>query len=522
MKQDRYYLIGFMIVSLLLKLTVININGGEYTDGILQLLVFKIDSGLYPPLYGALSYLVSLFGTDLETAGKIVSISASVLTLVPLFYMAKFLAGSTSAKFSLILFSVCALQWRWSLRVMTDSLYLFFSTLALYCIIRTVAAYLDSRKTSERESQMGLIVISDRFFACGIIVSALSVLTRYQGIVFAPLIAITGILLIIMRWRVSRGLKISVVPPWSSFALLSWITVPIWMWYHGFVHQGQFSERAVQTNQGMMLAWWNTFESFVLISPYYFGYPIMVLAIAALLNKLGQIEPGRKKAFIWCWLIPSLLLLVLHSIFGSFQYRYMLPILPLGCIVAGIGATNLEDYFRLREKAWVFRMAFMGGIIYLAFQSLSVVYLQSETFADQKIVAKKLKEYPKEVPVYANELYGSFEKLRCVKLSYWSDREVKSIFDSKTNDGIAKLPIGSLVILGTQYGGDSSVQGLFHSLSEKYVMEPVYQNPIFSRITPIHDDIMANPMFNQNPMMWVMRYVPQQFSTQMFLVKSVK
>ena len=41
-----------------------------------------------------------------------------------------------------------------------------------------------------------------------------------------------------------------------------------------------------------------------------------------------------------------------------------------------------------------------------------------------------------------------------------------------------------------------------------------------SRVIPIFDDVMSNPTFNQNPMMWIMRYTPQDFDTYLFKVEA--
>lgn len=522
MKHDRIYLLGFMLVNLILKCLLININGGEYTDGILQLLVFENKSGLYPPLYGGLSALIGFLGIEAETAGKIVSILASVLTLVPIFYLARYLAGNTAARFALLLFSVSALQWRWSLRVMTDSLFLLLSTSALYYLVKSVGGLRELSDRTDRAGSTRLLLDLDKTVAGAILFSALATLTRYQGIIFLPVVGILFLWYFVKRLTNAKSLGVSNLPVFSLISVMSWVAVPLWMYFHGFVHQEQFSERAVQDTWGMALAWWNTFESFILISPYYLGYPLVLLSCAAFRHTGGSVERQRRNAFLIVSAVFGLLLLVLHSAFGSFQYRYMMPLLPVFCILGGIGAVVLEDYFRLRDKPKIFSFLIIVSVCYLAFQSLAVVFLQSQTFADQKQAAEKIRSLPIDTSVYSNELYGSFENLRSLKLSYWSGRKVGSIYDSNQSDGIRLFNDGDVIILGTHYGGDDAVRELFHILDSRYRLTPMLPQSLVSVITPVHDDIMSNPMFNQNPTMWVMRYIPQRFSTQIFVVNGKK
>src|SRR5438045_3960305 len=108
--------VGFILLNLGAKGVMGRINQAEYTDGILQLNIFSIKSGLYPPLYGGLAWLVSHTGVGLETAGRIVSIIAGSFAVIPIFLMTRRMFGMCAAKFAAILYTISPLPWRWSVR----------------------------------------------------------------------------------------------------------------------------------------------------------------------------------------------------------------------------------------------------------------------------------------------------------------------------------------------------------------------------------------------------------------------
>jgi hypothetical protein len=92
-RGDGWYVGGFVLANLALKLALVNFNGGSYTDGIIQLQTSGHGPlarlGLYPPLYGEIAQIVSKAGVPLELAGRAVSAVAGSLALVPVFLMTR-------------------------------------------------------------------------------------------------------------------------------------------------------------------------------------------------------------------------------------------------------------------------------------------------------------------------------------------------------------------------------------------------------------------------------------------------
>ena len=112
-------------ISLVVKLTLIRLNGGEYTDGIIQLQLWNSPVVFFPPGYGLASRVLGFLTGDPAMAGRLVSILASAAVL-PVFYRLAFqvLKDERASVWAVLFLALSPIFNRWSLRVMTDSLFL--------------------------------------------------------------------------------------------------------------------------------------------------------------------------------------------------------------------------------------------------------------------------------------------------------------------------------------------------------------------------------------------------------------
>lgn len=473
---------------------------GEYTDGILQLTVLESRAGLYPPLYGALArglHWAAGGALPLEAAGRFLSNLAASLCILLVYAMGRQLAGAHAAWLGALLFAVAPLQWRWAERVMTDSLYMLLGTTALCALVQAWSLMRESSAEAEK-------MAASRWLGLAVFAGGMATLTRYQGILLAPLLGAGFVLYV----RCYRQVSIHAIA-----AGLAWLLVPAWMYFNGFVHQSQFASRTGPTALATFGAWWNTLESFLLVSPYYFGYPVVAMALVGAMAARRYAAAWALRPLAITWAVYAVLLLGLQAAFGSFQYRYMLPLLPVVAALAGCGFVHAERKFR--QAPGVPRWLLILSVIYLAFSTASVVFLQSgRAFQDQRQAADYIRgNIPADTAVFSNERYGSFTALGSIKASYWSGRTVKLLESPEQ-----PLPDGSILMLSTAYGGTDAVRAIMQMLEPRYTLSPLTTEPFQSRLVPLLDDIMVNPMFNQNPTGWVMRYVPQQFATQLFRV----
>lgn len=499
-RDGRRYLLGFVAANLALKLALVPLNRGEYTDGILQLLVFDIPAKLYPPLFGALAWLVSLGGLELDTAGRVVSAVAGALAVIPVYWMAMRLRGATAARFAALLFTLSPMVLRWSCHAMTDSLFLALcaATMAL-----CAGAWAGLREGApRRRTDLGL--------AAAVLCGALASLTRYQGAFLAIVIALP-----LLAWvRRHRAL-----PPATILAGVAWLALPAWIWHHGFVHGGQFSARSSGQWISTFLDYLNLAESFVYIAPYYFGLPVVALGLAGLFKSDRRAPYTR--VFLTLWALWGVIIVVLQSMFQSFQYRYMMPVLPALLALAGAGCAVVEDWLVARGRRGVFSALFAASMAYMALFSCAVLVFQRETFGDQRDAANEIRRRFPDATLFSNEQYGGFENLECVKMSFWVGRQVHSLAPYLSERGDRRparyFPPGSVLALSNAYGGDAMVDGLCTHVNLYYHMRNV--GSFSATVYPILDDVMVNPMFNQNPMGWVLRYKQQSFSTHIFLLE---
>jgi hypothetical protein len=409
------------------------------------------------------------------------------------------LFGRDAARITALLFTLSPLVLRWSSHVMTDSLFLALSAGAMYFAVK---CWMLSREEAAREKM-------DSALAWSTALAALATYTRYQGVLLLLPLALAAVAV----------MRAGCFPVRTLVAAILWFAPVEYILSRSGVHAGQFASRTAGAIVPTLAAYWNTLESFVLIAPYYFGYPVAALAIfGAMVAARGTSAVGP---FAWMFAIWATSLLLLHAAFGSFQYRYMLPLLPGVLALAGHGAHQLYLAAVARRAYPIYSACMLFSLAYLALFSTAVMVFQRQTFADQKQAALYLRQHSAAADaLFANERYGDFTQLGCVKLSFWSGRKVELMYDPESGR-LRDLPVGSWVALGNEYGGNRAVEALAHELQAKYQLEPV-QPAFTAQITPLMDDIMVDPLFNQNPTGWVLRYTPQLFNTHVLRITGRK
>lgn len=485
-------------VNIAVRLPFWGINGGEYTDGILQLNVFTIKAGLYPPLYGSLAWLAALTGLELQTAGQLVSLAAASLGVIPIYLMTARHYSPGAARFAALFYTLSPLVMRWSLRVMTDALFL--SLVA--GVFALIAAGLDRRREDGRRWA------ADAPLAAANLLAVAAALTRYQGALLGVIVLLAGAI----AWRRTRRL-----PLFTCLSFAVWALLPWWAIEYGFAHGGQFSERRAGDIGMTLLAYWNLLESFVLIAPFYFAYPVAAFFLIGALRATGGAVHGRTTLALFTLFAAGIL--VAQAAFGSFQYRYMMPLLPGILAVAGAGAAWAEERAYYLGRSWMFRAALIVSVIWCTGQSIAVVLLQSGAFADQREAADYVRDkVPPGTRVLANERYGNFHELGCVKLAFWSGKPVEPITEPAGNGALRlrELREGDILILGNQYGGNDAVAALSAEIASRHRLVPLVRYQ--AQVVPLFDDIMVQGAFNQNPLGWVLRYTPQEFETRVLRV----
>ncbi len=479
-------ILGVLILfNLFLRILFFNINAAEYTDGILQITLFKTPNTLWPPFYTVLSMLVKPVAGSMEAAGKVVSLLASVALLIPLFFLASRMFDRKVATYTCIFYSVSPVILRWSVRVMTDALFAALFLTAIYFFI----AFIDT-SNEKKNARLRMAVLF-------LFVSGLATLTRYQGVLLLPLALI---IFIIMVRSAPRFVPVLIL------SNISWLLVPLWIVVRGFSHTQQIIERTAATPLSTLFAYLNNFESFVAFFPYFLTYPMAALFLVGIFY--FPLERLSRRIFLVLFLFLCIAIIGIQSVFSSFQSRYLLPVIPLVLIFAGHGMSLIES--RLSNRApYVFKIILFITVVYAASFSVAVMVMQRETFGDLKEAALFVrKEVSADTPVYSNEMYKPH--ILCPKMQYWSQRTI-DFYNGQ------ELPDGAVLCLHSAYGGTSAMRFHLSNLAQDYELQQLGQ--FNARIIPLLPDVMQEPLSHQNPMAWVFRYQPQSMTTFIFKVE---
>ena len=482
-----WQLVAIVTASLAVKLSLIGWNRGEYTDGIIQLHLWDSPVVFFPPLYTILVHLLNLVVGNPLISGRLVSILASSLVPIALFYTARRLGDEQAGLWAALLWVLSPMQNRWGLRVMTDSLFTLFFTIALLYYIDAVL----ERRDRSHQALRGM------FFWTGV-----ATLTRYHGL------AVFALTLPLLRWQIKYRKKREPDEPretgkrfaWPSWlVLIPWVGLGGWLIYRGFGHFGQFADRA---SHGLLitgLSYFNHLEGYILYLPWAIGYPLAILPVFVVIKMKGQWGPWGLVRVLTLFLLA--IWLIVQTGFQSFQFRYFLPLLPLFCLLGGYG-------IRLITRERLFSSTIRTAILFLLIAwptvlSVLVVGLQRDAFGDITDAAFFVSDQPAEVRVYSNEWYRA--DVGSVKMSFWSGRAVYGYHPGLLD----QLRAGDLVALHNVYGQtDREIQ----ILRSRFGTEVVFRSRRL--LYPLLPDIMAwPPGATSNPIAMAYRFMPQEYET---------
>jgi 4-amino-4-deoxy-L-arabinose transferase-like glycosyltransferase len=513
---DRKILLVFIAISLALRVACLNLNAAEYTDGILQITAFESGFTYWPPLYTVAAKMLAPAAGDLERAAKLVSILSSTLLLIPLFSLAFRLAGRRAAVYATLFYLANPIAARWGIRVMSDSLFalLFFWSAAL---LLHVWDWTPEAETIGGEPDRTALPVAAFVAAC--LMGPLAALTRYHGLLLL-LLQWPAARAFLARWRGDRSRSRLAV---AATALLPWLLVLAWLGTHGALHQKQIAERAGSSPVEALTVYWNLGESFVLLLPYFFTIPVFVLSAVGLAIFLGRASRGgpegqSAKRFAGIFVVFLALLVAAQSVFGAFQERYFLPLVPFMAILAGEAAARWEEGAR-RVMA---RGALAAILLYSFGWSSAVLVLQREAFGDIKQAARYCSTaIPRGARIFSNEWFRA--GMPAIKMTFWAKRPVEGF------DGSESLSKGDYLCLHSLYGGLNAYPSLRPSVRFREQLDAVRARydcteiAWFEAVTvPLLPDIMENPDTHTNPVAWFYRYAPQRFRTVILRIDGVR
>ena len=520
LSRPALILLVFALICALWRALWLPFSQSSYTDGLLQVDMFRFGVGYWPPLYALLARLFAWIpGLGLEGAGRLVSFLCGVGVTVPLGVLTARLLGWRAARWAMAVWIVSPIATRWSLQVMTDMPLLLFWTAALMALVLAAEKFrpelfpaAEPPLAADPRAGASLLLLAS---FCGV----LATLTRFQGLFLLPLILLACL----------RLPPAGAIPPARRWlALAPWLAFPAWLLRGGAApllnHFQQIGERAQSASalQTFLNIYWFQFEDFILYSPYFITWGLFGFFLYGLFRTNWSTPRLRWVGFAGLFL--AFAILALQAVFSSFQSRYLLPLGPFVCLFAGHGFATWERHTAAcPRRFWLLA----GPSLLLALLvSAAVATFQGSPFLDIKQAARAIAEQqPAETArIYSNEVYNA--KIGAAKLAFWLDqREILPIPLTQTRSGELMLMVdqmvpntGDIIVVSSAYGGTENYGRIIETIRRYLHVEELgrFNHTLY----PIDPDIMQEPGTHQNPLALSYRYRPQRFQTIVLRVAS--
>lgn len=374
-----------LAICAVVRLSLMPINTAEYTDGVIQAMMFVEPTGIWPPLYGAVIYILK-FVFGYLWAGRLASVVASILAFLPIYFLARRAFGTRAALYAGIFYIVAPVANRWGIRLMSDAT---FSLFFFWAVERMCFA------ADERDRAAAF-----RAYGWACVATVMASLTRYQGPILLgpPLLGLA--ILLIVRFRAI---------PWKpSLNLLGMALLPIWIHLTSetFIHGEQFAQRAF--TESPMPTWKVLLlngEAFIAYMPYWLTYPVAVFVLLGIfwMRQRRGIYFGLTLCYV------AVALLVMQSLFSSFQERYFLPLLGFFWVLAGAGLYALQERWRRQARGFrnrLFPYIAIGTFVWSGAFSLMVLLGQRDAFGDIARASRYAAEVKEpQARIFTNEVW---------------------------------------------------------------------------------------------------------------------
>jgi len=348
---------------------------GEFLKGL---------SPAFHPFYSFLISLVSFDSTNVEIAGRLISLFFGTLTVIPVFYLVKEVVGQKGAIFSGLFYSFHPYLVSYSGMLLSEATYWGLLTLSVYFFWMGL----------KRGKILGLIV-SGLFLA-------LAYLTRPEGI---------GYLFIFLIWVVIYG---GIKKGWfKKLALIGALILPLFIFtipYLIHVHRetGQWfiSKKAVEI-QSQFLKWGERgaienlhskitqvanniihnlpFTTYHYLRAYHFTLWLFLF--------FGLIR-ARQKGVREEWYLASFILLHLFSLstFHRSTIRFSVPLIPISLFWAGAGVLEIQRIFQKIKIAKPEKLVFALIVLFIFVQLPQTLRPERRHREEQKKLGLWLKQ----------------------------------------------------------------------------------------------------------------------------------
>lgn len=481
------WFLAFM--GLLARLPFLKVFSAETTDGVLCLTYFSPDLAQTPrfvilPGYPALLWLGQALGMSGWLWGRIVSMIAGLLFLIPLWKLSRRWVPAEMAGVICVMALFSPLLWEWSLRVMPDTLFLMAFW---WCLERLTTVYIEKKPAAW-------------WHAC--FWGALAALTRPEGFLLLPWLLVSGVgLSKDAVWKRLAGLALAWAAP--LYFIIPKILTLLFAYQEGM--------GLTQGTEQVRFPFVNFIDHFYayLSQPIYVFTPLVFWFAVLGLAKMARRSGPEGEAFRRILLQVYILIFLSRLIPATYQDRHMLPFLPLFVLAAGY---QLESFFESleRHRGTIRLMFWKNGLLafclaWLALFSSVVLMGEYDSFGDIKRSSEFLETLPPDAVIYTDEV---------PKTAYWSGRKVILMPYLTQNAQFNPKP-GDYVVLHSFYV--PRINEVDRHLTEAHDAKLLHEE--VGMVVPLLTDTMEDPGLQNRTASTAFRFKPQFFRSRVYEIR---
>jgi Dolichyl-phosphate-mannose-protein mannosyltransferase len=359
-------------------------------------------AGYWPPVY---PYLCAAFGKlfdDPLAAGRVVSALASGALALAIAATVRFLTGDrTAGVFAAVCWAVAPLAVFWDTRVRPEAVFLLAYTAGLYFLLRHLGG-------GRRLRDLALATALAGFAAT----------VKYEAVVLIPALAVFWVPALRRRpgaalWRLAA-------------AAVPWALAAAWMLTHDLDRAGDYAGLFTAQMARQLPVWWGLS---VAALPAVATWPVAALAVFGWVTTYRD-KPTRPAAWLLLYVVAAHLATI--AVGYNWIARYLLLVLPVVVLLAGVGWARLPDIAWLRWGA--------AGLSVVVGLFLSHQWVRGEadrwreTMAIGEAVARHV---PVEARVWSDDPYLT---------PYYAGRDLQPLGD------LTAVEAGDYVVLHDLYG----------------------------------------------------------------------
>ncbi len=564
------WLTGFFLLNLVLRLAFLFWHPAVYTDSVYYMTALERIQGTFIlPGYPFFLRLLNRLVGDSLVSGRLVSILAGALSVLPLMGIARIVSGKRAAIFSAALYTVSPLVFRWSLRIFPHAQYALFVLLCFYGILKCLptgnslflalgifsgglaaltyptglvlvppaaaaaAVFLIAALFRERKVKTALIVfplalallavaffylpglkemlqpVIDQVLAVFPVKIPGPILLRQYGLAALALMgALLGLFYLFPRKNIS--------PRWWMRPLVLLLMV---VSFSAFVFLHVWQKYLAKSNwygEGMKVSWQSIqtrgmdwLVHYLYSYPWILTYPVALLALAGLLVLIVRARKSSAAlsyALLYLYFFAAITFVLVVNKWWTPRYQYEL--VPAGLILGGVG---IDAIYATRKIRWLGIASLVLCLLASSvFTGLVLVY-QRDSFADISRLSLYVRDRFPGRSLYTDETLkaGFFAKPRPLR--------------GYTNSTRGNLKVGDLVML---HGWHTNLETEKRYMGRLYDVEIIHKE--HADIIPLLADDIVDwagkrlPRRANAPVVWDERMEPQHFESWLVEIKAVK